>query len=486
MKKKHLLLSTLIAIGWVTFHIYTAINGMLPAMQQRIIHLSFALSLSYSLFPLPMKRKELFKRVLNILLPFIPLVLGAYFLFHMPRLDLRIQFVDTLSPLDLFAGFLYLLLLLEISRRIVGKMITYLALVFIVYALAGPLFPGLLGHRGLDFPHLIDLLFYSTDGIFGIPVGVAADYVFYFVIFGAFFYVSGGGQLFNDIAFRLTKRSKGGPAKAAVISSSLMGSVSGSAVANVASTGIFTIPLMKKAGYSKKDSAAIESLASTGGQLMPPIMGAAVFIMAEMIGIPYVELIVAAMIPAFLYYVSLLIIVHLKASKEQLSIVQVKESMDNIIIRLHLLLPLILLVTLIFTGYSLHRAAIWAIGAVIILGWARKPYQLNRHTIIEAINKGAKQAIHVTIPCAIAGIIVGVIGFTGLGLKFTSLITLLSSDIMIIALILTAGGCILLGMGMPTTSAYIMGAILLAQHCKLLVSVLSLPICSCFILQCSL
>ena len=357
----------------------------------------------------------------------------------------------------------FLILVLEASRRAVGNIITLLALFFIVYAFVGPYLGGLFNHRGVTLSRLIDLQFLSPNGIFGVPVSVAANYVFYFVLFGAFLEVSGGGKLFIDIAYKLTKRGKGGPAKAAVLSSGFMGSISGSAVANVVTTGIFTIPLMKKSGYSSKDSAAIEATASTGGQLMPPIMGAAAFIMAETLGVPYLEIILAALIPALLYYISLLFIVHLKASKENLIAIEDKEKdKEKILNRIHLLFSLVVLLTLLFMGYSLQVTAFWAIVSIVGFSYLRRKTIMKLVNIIEALEKGAKQAVKVTIPCAVAGIIVGIITFSGLGLKFTSIIVQWSSGTLIIALILVALASIILGMGMPTTSAYIMAAVLLA------------------------
>ncbi|WP_340002929.1 TRAP transporter fused permease subunit [Oceanobacillus sp. FSL K6-0127] len=461
---KFLNIQSLIAVFWSIFHLYTAIFGAFPAFTQRGIHVSYALALAFSIFSLSKKKEGIRWKVIDAITIVTPLLIGGYLLIHTDRLTSRNWFVDSFTSLDLWLGIIFSILVFEISRRTVGNVITILAAVFVIYGFIGPNLSGLLAHRGLDLQDTVDLLFLSPQGIFGVPVGVATDYVFYFILFGAFLNISGGGQLFNDLAFRITKNAKGGPAKAAVVSSGFMGSISGSAVANVSSTGIFTIPLMKKAGYSKEDAGAIEAIASTGGQIMPPIMGAAVFIMAEMIGIPYVEIMLAAIIPAVLYYLSLLIIVHVKASKEEIQ--DIKEEMEKkqqkVLGRLHLLLPMALLISLIFMGFSLQRAAIWSIILIVIVSYFRKNTFMSANDILSAMEDGAKQSIHVTIPCAIAGVIVGIIGFSGLGLNFTGLIMEWSLGNIILGVVLVALGCIVLGMGMPTTSAYIMAATLLA------------------------
>ncbi|WP_158736498.1 TRAP transporter permease [Alteribacillus sp. YIM 98480] len=456
--------TTIIALAWSLFVLYTAFFGNFPALIQRSIFVTFALSLTFSMKRLNKNKTSRTLEWLDIIGIILPIVIGIYVIFNESRLSTRVYFADTVTALDIFMGVILILLVLEASRRIVGKIITFLAVFFIAYGLMGAHLNGLLSHRGLDIESTVDLMFLSTQGIFGVPIGVAMDYVFYFILFGAFLNVSGGGQLFIDIAFRLTRRTRGGPAKAAIVSSGLMGSISGSAVANVVSTGIFTIPLMKKAGYSSKDSAAIESVASTGGQIMPPIMGAAVFIMAEMVGVPYTEIILAALIPALLYYLALMFIVHLKAVKADISKTseEVVEKQEKIINRIHLLLPMIILLSLIFYGFSLSMAAFWAIISVIATSFIRKNTFLNHISIISALEDGAKQALSVTIPCAVAGIVVGIISFSGLGLKFTSIITQWSSGNFIVALFLIALGAIIIGMGMPTTAAYIMAAILLA------------------------
>ncbi|MGP4080639.1 TRAP transporter permease [Pseudalkalibacillus sp. R45] len=455
----------IIGIAWSLFHVYTAAFGAYPALVQRAIHIGFALALTFMIFRITKDGSKILLRSLDYFFAILSLTIAGYLFFHADRLSTRIWFVDKITEADLVFGLALIILVLEASRRTVGRAMTILASIFLVYGLFADHLKGILANRGLSLEHLVDLQVLSPQGIFGIPVGVSADYVFYFILFGAFLEVSGGGKLFNDLAFRLTGKYKGGPAKAAIVSSGLMGSISGSAVANVVGTGIFTIPLMKKIGYSSRFSAAVEAVASTGGQLMPPIMGAAAFVMAEMLGMPYATIILAAIIPSILFYIAAFFMVHLKASQDGIeginegALPDVKQAVKQ---RIHLLIPLGILVFYVLSGYSLLTAAFRAIVATILLSFLRKVTRMKLKDILQALETGAKQSLQVAIPCAIAGIIIGVISYSGLGLKFTGLIINLSFGNLIGALILVAIGCIILGMGMPTTSAYIMGAILMA------------------------
>jgi TRAP transporter 4TM/12TM fusion protein len=471
MKKKYLQWVAIIAILWSVFQLYQAGVEPMTAQIQRSIHVAFALALTFALVRRGEKSKNVLLKNLDYILVLLSLASGAYIYFQAERLTARIQFVGELTVLDYSMCVIVTLLLLEASRRTVGKAMTILAVFFLVYAFAGPYFPGLLGHDGLSIKRMTEAMYFSLDGILGVPIGVATDYVFYFILFAAFLDISGGGKLFIDIALKATQRLKGGPAKAAIIASGGMGTISGSAVANVASTGIFTIPLMKKVGFSPKFSASVEALASTGGQFLPPIMGAAAFLMADTLGIPYKEIALAGLIPALIYYVMLYVTVHLqagklgmKASKKSDPIPEdaLYKEKERIADKIHLLLPLVLLIFFIFKGSTLSLAAFWSILAVIAISYVRKSTRMGVTAILDSLVSGAKQSIQVSIPCAVAGIIVGVITHSGLGLKFSSLITQWSFGSMFLSVVLVAIGCIILGMGMPTTSAYIMAAILMA------------------------
>lgn len=456
----------IIALAWSFFQLYLAVSGPLTAQVQSAIHLAFALSLTFIAFRKGANSKFIWVRSMDYILSIVSLLSGLYIYLEAERLVSRTQYVSELTALDYTICFAVVLLTLEASLRTVGRAMTILAVIFIVYAFAGPYFPGLLEHRGLSLKRMTEIMYYSQDGILGVPLGVSVDYVFYFILFAAFLELSGGGKFFIDLAFGMTKRSKGGPAKAAVIASGAMGSISGSAIGNVVSTGVFTIPLMKRAGYSPTFAASIEALASTGGQIMPPIMGAAAFIMADTLGINYSQVVLAAIIPAGLYYVSLFTLVHLQASKAGLKVADstdvVPENQENPLKRMHLLLPIIILLYLIFSGKTLQLSAFWAIISVVAVSYLSTSTRLSIADILESLISGAKQAIQVAIPCAVAGIVVGVIIHSGVGLKFSSMVIDYSFGIPLLSVIFVCIGCIILGMGMPTTSAYIMASVLLA------------------------
>jgi len=458
-------LTKIIAIAWSSFQLYTAYAGFLPGMVQLPIHLSFALALSLCLFPMLKGRAKGSISIVNLCLIVLSLSTSLYVLLNEERITTRTAFVDEVMALDIFFGLSLVLLLLEVSRRTMGISLTIITLVFLAYGFLGPYIPGILGHGGIPFHRFIDLQLLSEGGIFGLPLGVSAEVVFYFILFGAFLEKSGGGHLFMDIAYALTGRLRGGAAKASVISSALFGTISGSAVANVVVTGTFTIPLMKKTGYSPRFASTVEAVASTGGQIMPPIMGAAAFIMAQILGIPYAQIIITAAIPAVLYYVSLYTVVDLQARREGIQPIprndlpNVKEGLKK---RAHLLVPLVILIWSILSGYSVTTSAFWAILAIVAISYLRRATWMSGLTILKALETGAKEAIMVAIPCAIAGIIIGVVINSGLGLKFTSILIFFGKDQLLLTLILTMIGCLILGMGMPTSAAYIIAAILLA------------------------
>lgn len=472
------LLNGAVVLGavWSAFQLYTAWAGAFPAMVQRPLHVAFALGLTFLLLPRSGKKSaeqsdpelgELARTqpgLFDWALSLLSLSLGLYVVLNYDRLTSRVAFVDSVLPGDVVVGLLFVVLLLEACRRTVGWSLTLVAIVFLAYLIAGPWLPGAIGHRGISFAHFVELQALSPQGIFGVPTGVSTDYIFYFILLAAFLQVSGGGQLFIDLAIRLTGRARGGPAKAAVVGSAFMGSISGSAVANVVSTGIFTIPLMKRIGYSAVFSGALEAVASTGGQLMPPIMGAAAFIMAEMIGTAYSQIILAALVPAVAYYVALYFMVDFQARRQGLHGLSVAElpSLQEIRRRLHLLLPLAVLLYFVFAGSSLQLSAFRAILAVVVVSWLHPSTRLSLMQLYTALALGAQQAMRVTIPAATAGIIVGVVSYTGIGLQFSSWIVQLAGGRLLIALLLVMLGSIILGMGMPTSGAYIMAAVLMA------------------------
>lgn len=377
----------------------------------------------------------------------------------------RIAFVDSPTTLDIVAGIALVATLMEATRRVAGMGLFVIAGIFIAYAFLGQYLPSGIGHSGMNVSRFVDIEILSNNGIFGVPIGAVVSYIFYFILFATFLELSGGGKLFIDLAFALTGRSRGGPAKSAVIASGMMGSINGSAVANVVGTGTFTIPLMKRFGYKPHFAGAVEAASSTGGQLMPPIMGAAAFVMVELTGLDYVTILKGAALPALLYYLAILFAVDLTAKKEGLSGMSKSELpkiRDGIFKRIHLLLPLVILVSMMVTGASLMMSAIYAFVSSIIASLATKETRIGLRKMLEGFIQAARSIIVVAVPCATAGLIIGIIVQTGIGLKFTGFILALASGSMLLSLIAVMFACIILGMGMPTVSAYIMVAILMA------------------------
>ena len=463
--KKFLTFSALVALAWSGFQLYNAYEP-LHYMILRPLHVFLALALCFFVYPLSKDPEDRVRRGIDLVLSLISLGLAAYFLWDFERITTRTAFVDALTPLDYGLGVICVFVLLEASRRVAGIALTIILLVFIAYAILGPLIPGYMGHRGISFRHFIDLQFLSPSGIFTIPTGVSASIVFYFILFAAFLEVSGAGDLFIKLAFRLTGRARGGPAKAAVVASSLMGTVSGSAVANVAGTGIFTIPLMRKVGYSPTFAGAVEAAASTGGQLMPPIMGAAAFILAETIGLPYLQLVVAAILPAVIYYVSIYFMVDFQARRDGIRGLPpeaLPASEVPLVRQAHLGLPLVVLVATLAAGYSLLTVATSGIVTTVVVSYIRRETWIGPEKFLAALESGARKSVAVAVPSAAAGVVIGVAVYTGLGIKLTSEIVELSHGFLFPALFIVMVACLILGMGMPTSAAYIMAAILLGQ-----------------------
>ena len=428
------------------------------------IHMAFAISLG--ILSKPIGKGSPFLKALDGLGVVIALGIGLYMILNFERISTRIPFVQPLTTLDYISGSILVILLIEVCRRTVGYSLTIVALFFILYAFAGSAIPGLLGHRGLSFRGFIDLQTLSPNGIYGLPIGVSAELVFYFILFGAFLEKGGGGELFSDLGFFMTGRFRGGAAKMSVVSSALYGTISGSAVANVVVDGMFTIPMMKRSGFKGSFAAAVEAVASTGGQIMPPVMGAAAFILAQILGISYWKVAAAAAIPAVLYYVALYAAIDFKAMQEGLLGLppsQLPDTRTGLKMRIHLLFPLALMVYYIISyTVSPVTAAIRAIAAVILVSFIRRATWMGPTRLLGALEKGAREAVTVAIPCAVAGLIIGVVIYSGLGLKFTDLMITLSGGKLFLALILVMFAVIILGMGMPTSAAYLIAAILLA------------------------
>jgi len=453
------------AFALAGFSLYTAFFGIMSDMIQRSVHLGLVLVLVFlgALVPSSLALvKSSGLRVASIALAIIGLLTMLYQVWYFNEIASR---YGQLTQAEFYIGIFATLILLEATRRTIGWPIVVLAVIFLFYAYFGNLLPGIAGHRGYNAERIISQLYLGGGGIFGTPLGVSSTFVILIVLFGAALETSGAGKVLMDIATSLTGRSRGGPAKAAVVGSSLMGMVSGTAVANVLTTGTISIPLMKRTGYRPEAAGAIEAVASTGGQLMPPVMGAAAFLMADLTGISYFEIARAAIIPALLYYVVLFSVVHLEAVKHGISMLKLDElpSLSHTLkTGSHLLLSLPVFVYMLFGGYSVMYASFWAFIAAIVLSYARRSTWLTPHKLFRTIVNGVEAVLPVATACACAGIIIGIITLTGLGLKFSSLVISLSAGNLFFALVLTMIASLILGMGLPTAAAYILVATLAA------------------------
>ncbi|WP_374722783.1 TRAP transporter permease [Peribacillus tepidiphilus] len=460
-------------MGWIVFfgllafslfQVYTAIDKPLMAQLQRSIHLGFALALIFLLFPA--RKKNLKKGKVawyDIVLSILGVVVGSYWPIMMEDLVMR---VGNLTPMDYYVGLVAIVLVLEATRRTVGLPITIIAGLFMIYALYGPYMPGFLAHRGLTLDRLVQTMFFTTEGILGTPLGVSSTFIFVFLLFGAFLVRTGVGEYFNDLSVAIAGKRIGGPAKVAIFSSALQGTISGSSVANVVTSGAFTIPMMKRLGYQKDFAGAVEAAASTGGQLMPPIMGAAAFLMVEFIGggITYWDIAKAAAIPAVLYFAGIWIMTHFEAKRLGLRGLTDEEmpSLKEVLKKLYLLIPILAIIILLMSDMSVMRAALWSILITVVVSEIRKESRIGIRGFIDALVDGARTALSVAAATACAGIIVGVVTKTGLGLKMANgLITFAGTLVsgadakLIMTLIFTMIASLILGMGSPTTANYV-------------------------------
>lgn len=444
-----------LAITFSVFQLYTAIFGVLDAQLQRAVHLGFAMALSFLLYPTRKSWSRTKLHPLDLVLAVLSAASPAYICICYQQLAMRSGIV---TPVDLIMGVMGLLLVIEATHRVVGIPMVVVVLVFLAYAFAGPYMPGVMAHRGLTVQQLIGHLYYTTEGIFGIPLGVSSTFIFLFILFGAYLESTGLGKFFIDLANAVAGWASGGPAKVAVLSSAFMGTVSGSSVANVAGTGSFTIPMMKKLGYRKEFAGAVEAASSTGGQLMPPVMGAAAFLMAEFVGAPYIEIVEAAVVPAMLYFAGLWLGVHLEAKRTNLKGVPRDQLPKAWLIfkeRGHLALPLIVIVYLLVSGYTPMRAALVAIVLSILASSLRKSTRMKPIEIVNGLESGARNVLGVVIACAAAGIIIGVVTKTGVGLKLASGLLALSGGMLLPTMFFTMITSLILGMGVPTTANYV-------------------------------
>ncbi|QQT91837.1 TRAP transporter permease [Peptoniphilus harei] len=450
---------TIVAILMSAFHLFTAWHGTLLAMKQRSLHLIFAFTLGFALYPGFKKSSKDKIDIMDWVLMILSIGVWGYIFFNVEAIALK---GGQMSTTDMVLGVLAVLLTLEVTRRVVGPELPIVTIVFLLFAYFGRHLPGVFAHRGFNVTRIVSHMYMTTEGIMGTPLGVSSTFVFMFILFGSFLDKTGVGEFFIDFAYALTGSTRSGPAMTSVLSSGLMGSISGSSVANTVTTGAFTIPLMKSVGYKPHYAGAVEATASTGGQIMPPVMGAAAFIMADFTGFPYISIVKAAIIPAVLYYIAVGTMVHLEACKLGLKGMP-RESLPKVsnILRKqgYLTLPLIAIIFMLVKQYPPTMAALTGIVIGVVVAFAasliKKDDSFTPKDILGAMEAGAKGAVGVACACACAGMIVGVVTLTGFGLKIAEVIVLIAKGKLIPTLFLTMISSIILGMGLPTTAKYI-------------------------------
>nr|WP_297244704.1 TRAP transporter permease [uncultured Brachyspira sp.] len=460
-----------ISVVFCLFQLYSILSGKITAQIVRATHLSFVMLLAYLLFPM---KKDMPKDKLpwyDVILAVIGAASWAYISFNFEELIRRAGIYTTT---DVIIGIIGILLVFEACRRIVGLPILIISIVFIIYALFGAYAPGFLNHRGYSLQRLVSHLFYNTEGIMGTPIGASATFIFLFIFFGALLDKTGIGQFFIDICNAIAGGFDGGPAKVAVLTSAMFGTVSGSSVSNTVGTGSFTIPMMKSLRYRPEFAGAVEASASTGGQLMPPIMGAASFLMAESLGIPYMQVAKAAIIPAILYFTGIFIMVHLEAKKTGLKGLS-RDSLPKIgellMKKGYLVIPLATIIYFFVLGKTAIYAGLMGIiaaGLVAIVNSIvdiimKRQVSFGFKDLIDVFVNAARNIISVAVACAMAGVIIGVITLTGLGLKIGAGLISISGGIPLLLLFLTMVSSIILGMGVPTTANYLITSTIAAS-----------------------
>ncbi|UTR12061.1 TRAP transporter permease [Evansella sp. LMS18] len=448
-------ITVVIGVFATIFHLYFAIAGTAEPLWYRATHLSFLLPIAFLIYP-SRNSKWFFVDVILFLLSFLSL----YYLwgYEYARILDRYVRMDPVYTMDVVMGLLFIFLLIEATRRVLGWPLTILSALAVGYLFVGHLLPGNLQTQSFSVERIVEQMYMTSNGVFGIALSASASFIFLFILFGALLQQSGTGQTLIDLVKGLVGHKKGGPAKIAVLSSASMGTLSGSPTANVATTGTLTIPMMQKNGYGKNYSAAVEASASTGGQIMPPVMGSVAFVLAEFVGIPYLEVVKAALLPAFLYFLAILIMVHLQAQKKNIGGIE-KSLLPNVVqtfkLNWHQLVPIAVLVYFLMAGYTAYYAAAFSIFSIPVISWVRKHTRMTIKHLIKAMEEGTKAAILVAIATAAAGLIIGSVNMSGLAVKVTGVITSLSATSIILSLLLTMIATIILGMGIPTTAAYI-------------------------------
>lgn len=439
-------------------HVWINSFSMMIVIKKNAIHLGMMMGLAFLSYPATSKSDKINPTMLDWILACSSLIVGIFIFFTYDKLIARTLMPNTT---EYICAIVMIFLILEAARRSIGAALPILAIIFLLYARYGQYFPGILEHKGFLWKRILLRMCLTDTGVFGISLMVSASYVFMFILFGAFLNHSGTAKFFNDFAIAFAGKLRGGPAQVAVLSSGLMGTISGSAQANVATTGTFTIPLMKEVGYTSRFAAAVEAAASTGGILMPPVMGAASFVMASFLGIPYVKIMISGIIPALFYYFSIFCMVDLRAQKIGLQGVdknKLPKVTDVIYKGGHMFLPIIVVLFCLLKGFTPLISAFYGIISTIIFSMLRKNTRMNFKTLCNALEEASKTAITVSIACAVVGFIVGVVSMTGLGQVIALNIIQLSYGKLWIALILVMLATIILGMGLPSTACYIITA----------------------------
>lgn len=459
-KEKYNLCIKWICIAMAAFQVYVATVGRIVPNTQCSIHLVFALLITALLYPMKFNSKK-YSVATNLIYIITLLTVGLYIIYQTRSEYTYILALYGPSKIDIIAGSIFVIMVLESARRTTGWALPTIAITFLTYALIGSELPGLFGHKGYSWTTIVDQLVFTSEGVFGQPLMVSSTFVAMFILFGAFLSVSGAGQWFIDMAYSIAGKSKSGPAMAAVVSSAAMGTISGTGPANVVTTGTFTIPLMKKCGYNAAFAGAVEAAASSGGQIMPPVMGAGAFIMAEILGKSYGEIALAALFPAVLYFYICSLQVHIEACKCGFKGLP-KEQLPNFWLTLKkgvvFLVPIIVLVwAMAIKMYSPSYSAVFAIAVLLLVAkfLRNKNEEITTTKIYDAMAEAAKNMLPVALACGTAGIMIGILLRTGLALRFTAILVKMSGDSVLIALILTMFCCIFMGMGMPTTAAFI-------------------------------
>ncbi len=464
-------ITVIVSVVFCVFQLYATLLGRLPAQIVRASHLAFVQFLAFLLFPATKKMPKNTLPIYDVVLAFIGAGCWSYYIINFEQLVRR---AGAYTFLDIFIGLIGILILFESCRRIVGLPIMIIAGCFIAYAFIGKYLPGFLNHRGYKLTRIVSHLFYTTEGIMGTPIGACSTFIFLFILFGASLEKTGIGQFFIDVCNAIAGRASGGPAKVAVLSSALLGTVSGSSVSNTVGSGSFTIPMMKKLGYKGEFAGAVEAAASTGGQLMPPIMGAAAFLMADSVGLPYVTIVKAAVIPALLYFTGIFLTVHLEAHKLGLRGLpkdQVPRFFPLFARQGYMILPLAVIIYFLCTGKTATYSALMGIISCIIIGMGTSFFDIAKghkprfkfNDIIEVFCAAARSIISVAIACGMAGIIIGIVTLTGLGLKMGAGLVALAHGKLFITLLLTMISSIILGMGAPTTANYLITSTITAS-----------------------